>query len=68
MLRVYGIARHRYAVQGTLTDATQVNVLHCHTPDTKTPVEETAVAFDQLFKQGKFKKVRNPVTMLIMLG
>lgn len=59
------IARHESAYRAVLINTSKVNVLHCHTPDTKTPVEETALAFDKLFRQGKFKKVSNPATMLI---
>lgn len=35
----------------------EVNVLHCHTTDLQTPIEETAQAFDEVYKQGKFKKL-----------
>lgn len=35
----------------------QVNMLHCHMPDLRTPLEETAKAFDDVYKEGKFKKV-----------
>lgn len=36
-----------------------MNVLHCHTPDLQTPIEETEKAFDEVYKQGKFKKARD---------
>ena len=35
----------------------QVHLLYCHGPDEETPVEETAAAFDKLFREGKFSKV-----------
>ncbi|KAL5325476.1 hypothetical protein ACEPPN_006602 [Leptodophora sp. 'Broadleaf-Isolate-01'] len=35
----------------------QVNILYTHAPDTATPVEETARAFDKHFRAGKFKKL-----------
>lgn len=60
-------AEHFSAVQDILIDVVKVNVLHCHTPDTKTPMLETALAFDKLFKQGKFKKVSMLVTKLVIL-
>ena len=33
-------------------------MLYCHTPDTMTPVEETAVALHDHFSKGHCKKVR----------
>ncbi|KAL9128988.1 MAG: hypothetical protein Q9217_002463 [Psora testacea] len=35
----------------------QVNVLYRHTPDPNTPLEESAVAFDELHKKGLFKQL-----------
>ncbi|KAH7311092.1 putative aldo/keto reductase [Rhexocercosporidium sp. MPI-PUGE-AT-0058] len=35
----------------------QVNILYTHAPDTATPAEETARAFDKHFRAGKFKKL-----------
>lgn len=32
-------------------------MLYCHAPDPDTPIEETAAAFDEVYRQGKFKKV-----------
>lgn len=36
-------------------DLDTIEVLYCHAPDNKTPLEEQAATFDALFKQGKFK-------------
>lgn len=36
----------------------KVRTLYCHCPDNGTPLVETAAAFDELFKQGKFEHVR----------
>lgn len=36
-----------------------MNVLHCHTPDLETPIEETAKTFDDVYKEAKFKTVRD---------
>ena len=33
-------------------------MLYCHMPDLQTPIEESAKAFDDVYKEGKFKKVR----------
>lgn len=35
----------------------QVNVLYCHLPDYKTPLEEQAKAFDDVHQKGRFKEV-----------
>ncbi|CZT12293.1 related to aflatoxin B1 aldehyde reductase [Rhynchosporium agropyri] len=35
----------------------QVNVLYAHAPDSSTPAEETARAFDKHFRAGSFKKL-----------
>ena len=35
----------------------QVNVLYAHFPDPKTPVEESARAFDKHYRAGLFKEV-----------
>lgn len=35
----------------------KVNVLYCHIPDLKTPLEEQARGFDELHQKGKFKEV-----------
>lgn len=35
----------------------QINVLYCHVPDFKTPVEDQARGFDEVYKEGRFKEV-----------
>ena len=35
----------------------QVNVLYCHVPDSKTPLEDQARGFDDIYKKGRFKEV-----------
>ncbi len=37
----------------------KVHILYAHVPDAKTPLEETARAFDTQFKAGRFEKVRH---------
>ena len=36
----------------------KVNILYCHRSDPTTPIKEQAAAFNHLFKQGKFNKVK----------
>lgn len=35
----------------------QVNVLYCHIPDLKTPLEEQAKGFDAIYQQGRFREL-----------
>lgn len=35
----------------------QVNVLYCHGPDFKTPVEDQARGFDDVYKKGRFREL-----------
>lgn len=35
----------------------QVNVLYCHLPDFKTPLEDQARGFEEVYRKGRFKEV-----------
>lgn len=37
--------------------SSQVNVLYCHLPDLKTPLEEQARGFEEVYQKGRFKEV-----------
>lgn len=36
----------------------QINVLYCHIPDLKTPLEEQARGFQDIYEMGRFREVR----------
>jgi aryl-alcohol dehydrogenase-like predicted oxidoreductase len=36
----------------------QVDIYYFHAPDTTVPIEESLSAIDEIYKEGKFKRVR----------
>ena len=41
----------------------RVDVLYCHAPDNKTPLEDQAAAFDKFHKQGLYNKVNQSLSI-----
>jgi aflatoxin B1 aldehyde reductase len=55
------------SVKGTLgrLKVEQVDILYIHAPDSETLLEQQAAAMDDLYRQGKFRRVCLPVLPLI---
>jgi aflatoxin B1 aldehyde reductase len=59
-LKSGSVRRRNHAEYIVFTDKKQINTLHCHRPDPKTPLVEQAASLDRLYRQGKFKAVCLP--------